>query len=246
MLGYRITDRLADLSTNVSNEAVEAFVSKGAVAKGRMIPVYNGIDTTIFGPDPQAHREVRESLTLGADEILLLAVGRLWKQKDYPNLLRALADLNTEHCPRLFIVGDGPLRAELAELVSSLNLRDYVQFLGIRHDIPALMAACDVFVLSSEFEGFGLVVAEAMACEKLVVATDCGGVREVVGDAGLLVPPRDTEALVLALKRALSMSPGERASHGREGRLRVEQRYSLENTASRYLAIYAGQEDNMH
>ncbi|MDZ7809374.1 MAG: glycosyltransferase [Arhodomonas sp.] len=191
MIAYRLTDRLADISTNVSAEAVEAFERQGALRPGRMIAIHNGIDTAAFAFDPDARERVRAELTLEAATPLLLAVGRLWEQKDYSNLLRAFARLAGDgRPPRLAIVGDGPLRAELEGLADSLGVTDRVRFLGIRHDVPALMAACDLFVLSSAWEGFGLVVAEAMACERPVVATDCGGVREVVGDAGFLVPPR--------------------------------------------------------
>ena len=83
-----------------------------------------------------------------------------------------------------------------------------------------------------------VVVAEAMACERVVVATDSGGVREVVGDAGWLVPPRDAEALADALADALALSPAERARYGELARARVVSRYSIDATASRYLALF--------
>jgi len=123
-------------------------------------------------------------------------------------------------------------------MAGTLGVADRVNFLGVRHDVPTLMAACDVFVLSSAWEGFGLVVAEAMACERVVVATDCGGVREVVGEAGLLVPPRDSQALAAALDRALQLPADERENLGRAARQRVVEHFSLEATAERYLAVY--------
>ncbi|SHM00381.1 ISL3 family transposase [Vreelandella subglaciescola] len=106
--------------------------------------------------------------------------------------------------------------------------------------LQELMAASDVFVLSSAWEGFGLVVAEAMACERPVVATDCGGVREVVEDAGFLVPPRNAKALAEAMGRALRLSDDERENLGRAARQRVVERFSLEATAQRYLDVYRG------
>jgi glycosyltransferase involved in cell wall biosynthesis len=239
MLAYRLTDRLADISTNVSDEAVEAFEQQGALRPGRMVTIHNGIDTAAFTFDPAARERVRSEVSLDETVPLLLAVGRLWEQKDYPNLLRAFVGL--EVCPvppQLAIVGDGPLRGELKALVEPLGMADRVHFLGVRHDVPALMAASDVFVLSSAWEGFGLVVTEAMACGRVVVATDCGGVREVVGDAGFLLPPRNAEALAVAMGRALRLSDDERERLGVAARNRVVERFSLKTTAERYLAVY--------
>ena len=239
MQAYRLTDRLADISTNVSHEAVEAFEQQGALRPGRMVAIHNGIDTAAFTFDPAARERVRTKL--GLDEVtpLLLAVARLWEQKDYPNLLRAFAGLEGGPLPpRLAIAGDGPLRGKLEAMAGSLGVADRVHFIGVRHDVPALMAACDVFVLSSAWEGFGLVVAEAMACGRTVVATDCGGVREVVGDAGFLVPPRNAEALAEAMGRALRLSDDERERLRVAARERILARFSLDAMADRYLAVY--------
>jgi glycosyltransferase involved in cell wall biosynthesis len=167
-----------------------------------------------------------------------VAVGRLWEPKDYPNLLRAVAALQTP--TRLLIVGDGPLRSALELLAVTLGVSDRICFLGVRHDIPAILSACDIFVLSSAWEGFGLVVAEAMACERPVVATDCGGVREVVGDVGWLVPVKDSSALCGALGAALSLDAAWRLDIGKRGRKRVVEKYSLEKTAERHLGVYQG------
>lgn len=240
MLAYRLTDRLADISTNVSGEAVVAFEQQGAVKPGRMLAIHNGIDTDSFAFDPAARAPLREEFGLEESTPMLLAVGRLWAQKDYPNLLRAFAGLRAGAAPQLVIVGDGPLREELDALADTLGVRDRVRFLGVRHDVPALMSACDLFVLSSAWEGFGLVVAEAMACGRMVVATDCGGVREVVGDEGFLVPPRNAQALTEAMGRALRLPDEQRQRLGTAARERVVARYSLEAMAEKYLAVYRG------
>lgn len=239
MFGYNITDRLADMSTNVSQQAVQIFEQKKAVHPGRMVVIHNGIDTHYFGFDIGARQRVRAELGLEKDASLLLAVGRLRQSKDYPNLFQAFAALHKAGpLPYLVIAGDGPLRRELESLACSLAITERVRFLGVRNDIPALMSACDLFVLSSAREGFGLVVAEAMACERPVVATDCGGVREVVGDAGFLVPPRDSEALATSLDETLRLPADERQRLGRAARSRVVEHFSLSATAERYLAVY--------
>lgn len=238
MLAYRITDGLADLSTNVSKNAVAAFEAKGAVPKGRMIAVTNGIDTNRFRPDAARRQAVREQAGLSADTRLILAVGRLAQVKDYPILLHAFARLDKDSKNILWIAGTGDQLLPLQALASQLDIADTVKFLGVRSDTEALYNAADVSVLSSRWEGFGLVVAEAMASEKVVVATDCGGVAEVLGNCGLLVPVHDADRLAMALEQALALAPSRAAALGKQARERVCERYSLEHTMRTWSMLY--------
>ena len=116
MLGYRLTARLADVSTNVGTEAVAAFEAQGAVAPGTMLAMPNGIDTERFQPSDSARLEIRKREGIHEDERIVLAVGRLNKAKDYPNLFRAFAEvLSIGVNVRLWIIGDGELREDLVE-----------------------------------------------------------------------------------------------------------------------------------
>lgn len=239
-LAYRLTDKLTDISTNVSDEAVEAFIEQKAVRPDRMLTLHNGVSTTEFVFSEQARSEVRAELSIVEGQQLILAVGRLNEQKDYPNLLSAISTLITNAKDiRVAIAGHGPLLDELRKSISTLGIEDKVQFLGVRTDIPQLMSAADVFVLSSAWEGFGLVVAEAMSCERVVVATDCGGVKEVVGDAGFLVPSKDSAALATALEQALALSSDDRLQLGKKARERVLQYYSLNMATEKWLRLYS-------
>ena len=241
MFAYRLTDRIPFISTNVSNEAVSAFLRAKASRPGRMITVHNGVCTSRYRFDPLARTSTREDLGLYETNCLILAVGRMHAAKDYPNLLRAFAIVHASHPACILgIAGDGPLRREIELLASELNLLPHVKFLGIRGDIPALMSAADIFVLPSAWEGFGMVVAEAMACERTVVATDSGGVREVVGNVGYLTQPRDCIGLANSLKLALSLSAEERTQLGLRARQRVLERYSLDAAIQRWLRLYSG------
>jgi len=170
---------------------------------------------------------------------LWLAVGRLEVQKDYPTLLRAFAQLDRSGSA-LWVAGEGSLRADLESLSRSLHLADRVRFLGQRGDIPALMNAADAFVLSSAWEGFGLVIAEALACKLPVVVTDSGGPREVVdnGRVGFLVPPRDPDALAQAMVRLMDLPEAERRRMGELGREYVEANYSLDRVVDQWEALY--------
>lgn len=239
MLGYRVTHRMAEVLTNVSEEAVQAFIDKKAALPERITVLLNGVDTDLFSYNDEARQAVRHELAVESDQLVFLAVGRLEEQKDYPNLLNALRKLvDQEMQPLLLIAGDGLQRDELESLAELLNIADRVRFLGVRHDIPALMSACDVFVLSSAWEGFGLVVAEAMATERVVIGTDCGGVKEVIDDAGILVPSRDVCALADAMGKVFLLNQDERNALGRKARKRVVNNYSLGATAINYINVY--------
>lgn len=241
MAGYRVTNWLADVSTNVSVEAVRAFEGQNAVPAGKMLAVHNGISLSQFRKSVSGVSRIRSELEVAEYKKLIVAVGRLSEPKDYPNLLSALARVGHENSDwHLAIAGDGPLRNELASLCQKLGLGDRVSFLGVRDDIPDLLSAADLFVLSSAWEGFPIVIGEAMACECVVVATDCGGVREFLGDSGFLVEPKNPEALAAAISHALKLSPEQRVALGRSSRARIEELYSLEATVDKWLAIYKG------
>jgi glycosyltransferase involved in cell wall biosynthesis len=113
-----------------------------------------------------------------------------------------------------------------------------VRWLGLRRDMPALLDAADGFVLASAWEGMPLVVGEAMAMEKPVVATDVGGVRELVGEAGAVVPAKDSEALASAMVQWMRCDIDERASRGRAARVRIEAGFSMDARTDQWVALY--------
>ena len=239
MLAYRATDSLADISTNVSLEAVAAFEQKGASPVGRLVAVANGIDTDRFFSDGRVRELTRTSEKVCLDEKIIVAVGRLAEAKDYPNLLRAFAQMDKQgKTVRLWIAGGGDLLVGLLSLSEELGISKDVSFLGMRSDIPALLNAADVYVLSSAWEGLPLVVGESMACEKVVVATNCGGVREVLGDCGFLVPAGDPGLLAAGLSQALKLDRAQALALGVRARARVVDHYSLKIAVAKWNEIY--------
>ena len=239
MLAYRATDRLSDVFTSVSLEGVQAFEKKKASFIGKMIFVHNGINTDHFKFKLDSRNNIRKEYNL-EKEIVFIAIGRFHEQKDYSNLINAFYQLQINQPQiHLLIVGDGVLRTSIENMIIDKKLTEKITLLGIRDDIPDLLSAADVFVLSSAWEGFGLVVAEAMACERTVVATDCGGVSEVVGEAGFLVSPKDSNKLALALGQALHLNAEERKNLGKMARFRVIQYYGLEAATEKWLSVYS-------
>lgn len=240
MLGYRLTHRLANLSTNVSEKATQAFEDVGAVPKDGMQTVYNGISLEKFNHIPEARARLEKELDLNRSCKVVLAVGRFNEQKDYPNLLQAISLLKKEvNYPfKVIIAGDGELSRVVEEKIDSLNLKEDVLLLGRRTDIPELMSAADLFVLPSKYEGFGLVVAEAMACECLVVATDCGGVAEVLNSPEFLVPSSNALFLMKKIKFALELDAEERKKVIVKNLNHVRESFSLDRVIEKWVALY--------
>lgn len=238
MLSYRFTQNLADLSTNVSHDAVNSLIKKGAVKENNIICIPNGIDTDKFSRDDNVREIKRKQLDIG-NKLMLLAVGRFYEAKDYSNLLQSISrllKLRTDF--KLYIVGEGPLKEDMVKLSEKLKISEFIEFLGERNDIRELMSACDLYVMSSAWEGLPMVILEAMSTECLIVSTDCGGVSEALGDTGILVAPKNSGALANALNKALSMTLEERKSLGKRAKKRVEHNYSLSSIADAYLEIY--------
>ncbi|WP_298973392.1 glycosyltransferase [uncultured Psychrobacter sp.] len=240
MIAYRITHSLASISTNVSQNAVVAFENKRAAPKGGMEVVYNGIDLNRFYFDSESRVKIIDELKIENNCKVILTVGRFSDEKDYPNLLKSIFLLKQKvaYPFKLLIAGDGELRHEIENLINDLNLNKEVVLLGRRNDIPKLMSAADLFVLPSKYEGFGLVVAEAMACKCLVIATNSGGVAEVVGDAGYLVDPGNSNSLAKAMETALSISDIDAKELKCRAYQRVLENYSLKAAVNKWLHLY--------
>lgn len=182
-MGIRLTDGLCDFTTGVSHAVVERYLRLGLTSAGKIGVVPNGVDTTEFRPSTAVRQRMRRDL--GVDErFVWLAVGRIIPEKDYPTLLRAFAELERGRTVRpgavLVIVGDGSLRQQCESLSARLGVGERIRFLGIRPDVPDVMNAADAYVLSSAWEGLGVVLQEAAATGLPVVATRVGGDRKSV------------------------------------------------------------------
>jgi glycosyltransferase involved in cell wall biosynthesis len=240
MLAYRLTDPLSRRTTAVSQAAADRFVRLKAVPAGKCSVLVNGIDTAEFAPSPE--RGVRTRVEMGAaDEFIWLAAGRIAPAKDYPNLLRAFAQVHAAFpAARLWIAGEaaGPGAAEVQALAAELGLGASVRWLGLRRDMPALLDAIDGFVLASAWEGMPLAVGEAMAMEKPVVATDVGGVRELVGDAGSIMDAKSPDSLAQAMLALMRTAPEARASLGQSARKRIQSLFSIDAKADEWEALY--------
>ena len=235
-LDRELVARLADVFVAVSGEDRRKMIEVEGVdpAKIRLIP--NGIPSPANG----AGGDVRAELGIEPGAPVLGVVCELRAQKALEVLFEAAALLLAEFPTlKVLVAGDGPERAWLEEGARRLGVADTVLFLGIRRDVPAVLAAVDVAVLSSDYEGSPLSVMEYMAAAKPVVSTRVGGVPELVQEDvhGLLVEPRDPEALAEAVARLLR-DPALAKRLGTEGRKRQQREFSLEAMVGRIEDLY--------
>ena len=175
------------------------------------------------------------------DALLIGLVARVHPIKDHANFLRAAA-LFAVTCPQaLFVlVGDGAdtSNSALGCLIDELQLRERVRLCGRRTDIAAINAALDIATSSSWSEAFPNAIGEAMACGVPCVATDVGDVREMIGDTGVVVPPRDAPALAAGWSQLAALDAPARRALGQRARQRVIERYSLKSVSDQYADLY--------
>jgi glycosyltransferase involved in cell wall biosynthesis len=187
------------------SKAVRDVLSLGGVETSRITVIYSGIDLEEFREKADGSY-IREELGIPDSSPLVGVVGALAPHKAQSYFLKAAARLAKERPDvRFIIAGEGELEADLKALARSLGIEKVVTFAGFRSDVKAVLAALDVFVLSSVAEGLCTSILDAMATGVPVVATGVGGVPEIVidGESGLLVPPADPRAMADSVNRVL-------------------------------------------
>jgi glycosyltransferase involved in cell wall biosynthesis len=228
----RITDIFLTVSEAEARDARRLHIAAHAEA------VRNGRDPAVFRPDPAARARIRTELGVPHDRVVIIAVSRLVWHKGYPELAAAMRSVPEAE---LWVVGerlDSDRGADMAALLRAAGLGYRLRMLGYRTDIPALLAAADIFTLPSRFEGLPMSVIEAMLTALPVVATNVRGPAEQVvdGETGLQVPAGDPAALGSALGR-LVRDPDLRARMGQAGRQRALDHYDEAKVLSRTLDL---------
>jgi glycosyltransferase involved in cell wall biosynthesis len=225
----RGVDRYVAVSHDIAGKLVEVMHWPAS----KIEVIHNGVRV-----EPMQHGDpaARRNLTGDVDRPIVLTAARLDPQKGLDTLIRAAADVPEA---RFVIAGDGRERADLQAAIVERGLEDRVVLLGHRNDIPSLLAACDVFVLPSLYEGSSLAVLEAMSAGKAVIASRIGGTDELIvhEESGLLIPPSDPDALSEAVRRLLDDDQLRRRL-GSAARDRVQQHFSASVVADRTTRLY--------
>ena len=237
----RMCTRLAHSVIAVSHQTRRVMLEEEGAPAEKVVVIHNGIDLSrVKSPSYEEVAQLRRELDV-ENCAMVSVIARLHPEKGHEYLFRALPRLlsATRGKLRLLVAGAGPFRETYGREVSGLGVEEAVRFLGFRTDIARILSVSDVVVLPSVAEAFGLVLAEAMAMEKAVVATRVGGIPEIIQDGvtGVLVPPASPEALADAIL-ALLRDPVRRAQLGRAGRRRVEEAFRFERMMEGYEAVY--------
>ncbi|MDQ3818634.1 MAG: glycosyltransferase [Acidobacteriota bacterium] len=235
-----LASRLPDGIIYVSNANRSEHEALGYFNRNNYV-VPNGFDTSLFAPSVRTRSLVRAELGVPEGVVLVGLIARFHPSKDHANFLRAAA-LLLRDCRnvRFLLCGSGVDSGNLSinRLAAELCISDKLLLLGERHDVPRLMTALDLLSSSSSNESFHNVIGEAMSSGLPCVATAVGGVPWLLGDTGILTPPRDPEALAQGLKRLIMMGREGRMLLGSEARRRIVENFSLQSVARQYESIY--------
>ncbi|MFW5993355.1 MAG: glycosyltransferase family 4 protein [Desulfohalobiaceae bacterium] len=228
---YRCLERLcaplAQHIITVSHFDKSIGLQAGLAAESKLTAIHNCMPDIGIQASPEiAHGRVRIAM-----------VARLDEQKDHSTLLKALAAVQGDWS--LDLAGDGPKQEQIQNQAKELGLADRIRFLGLRKDIPRVLAEANIFVLITNWEGFPRSILEAMRAGLPVIASNVGGISEAVqeGETGYLVPRGNAQVLADRLSRLIN-SPASRLRMGKAGRLRFQEEFLFERMASRTFKLY--------
>jgi glycosyltransferase involved in cell wall biosynthesis len=230
----RFTDKVVAVSEIVKKD----ILKYDGLREDKVMVIYNGIDTDRFlNSDGNA---IQAEFSIPSDTLVIGTIGRLTFQKGQKYLIEAVSKIK-EKFPRimLLIVGDGPMKDGLRNYAKTLGLNEHVIFTGSRRDIPALLAAMDIFVLPSLWEGLPNALLEAMAAAKPIIATDIPSIREIVSseEIGILIPSENSDAIANSIELVLNNKTlSENLSKAAKERAFFS--FTIKITVNRYLSLF--------
>ena len=232
-------NRAVDGVVAISGGVADSLAASG-VERERITVVHSGVDCDRFrAPTSQERADARGALKIADTEFVISAVGALEQRKGHRYLIAAIGAIAASGKFRCFIVGQGLIGRVLQDEIAVIRSLDRIKLLGRVDDVRELLWASDAFAMPSLKEGLGVAALEAMASALPVIASDVGGLREVVEDGrtGIIVPPANPEKIASAIRR-LAESPELRSQMSAAARSRVVENYSMEQMAARTLALY--------
>lgn len=229
----RFFNKIVAVSEGVKNDMLNSGVPAEKISV-----IDNGIDLTRF-QDHQPAEKLKRELGISLNELVVGTIGNLGVEKGHTYLLQAARNIFASgRAVKMLIVGEGPLLGFLKQETEQYGLNKNVIFTGFRTDIPELLSIMDLFVLPSIKEGLPMVLLEAMAAQKPVIATSVGAIPNIIqGENGILVAPGDVQGLEDALSSLLA-DDGKRRRYAEGGYETVRTKYSSDRMSARYLALY--------
>ncbi|MFH2204569.1 MAG: glycosyltransferase family 4 protein [Elusimicrobiota bacterium] len=235
----RLGERYVDKFIVVAEHLRMKLDATRGIPPDKMVMIHNGVDAEAYSCDSRTASAVREEMGVTSESLVIGAVGRLAKEKGLTYLIEAAKIMTSAKEARFLIVGEGGEEESLKAQVRLLGLKDKVVFTGFRKDVRGVLGAIDILTLPSLREGFPMVVLEAMAASKPIIATNIAGVNESVVDGvnGKLVPPKNPKALADAISALLS--DGDAAEMmGQAGRRIVSEKFSLRMMIEKHEKLY--------
>ncbi|HSL88120.1 MAG TPA: glycosyltransferase family 4 protein, partial [Ignavibacteriaceae bacterium] len=231
----KLADRIV-----ANSEATKSTMLKSApwLKPERIKVIYNGIDPAIYKSENT--KDLRNEFGFAEDDFVIGFVGRLSIQKGVQYALDALKSVIEKYSNvRLLICGDGELRGDVEKFVSENKLEGKIHLAGFRKDIPDIMKTIDVLLTPSLWEGFGIVLIEAMAAGKPCIATDTSSIPEIVEDGanGFLVPPKDSQSISESLIKLIS-DPQLVRQMGQAGIETVNQKFTIDKMIKEYESVF--------
>jgi glycosyltransferase involved in cell wall biosynthesis len=239
-LNARLSGWLPRQIVSCSETARRTHVNIG-FTPNKFVIIPNGFDLSDFHPNPAARASLRRELGLPPGTFLIGLVARFGPLKDHQTFTQAARQCCLQYPQTHFLLCGGGISWEndaLSGWIDSAGIRANCHLLGRRDDIPHVMAGLDINTLSSIGEAFPNVLGEAMACGVPCVTTDVGDAAEIVGDTGIVVPPRDAHALAEGWERMINLSTQERHELGQRARARIQTHYQIGEVVQRYQQLY--------
>ncbi len=228
------------LILSCSEQARQVHIAHGYAAD-KMVVVPNGFDLDRFQPDNLARISVRQELGLTQDALLVGLIGRFDPQKNHAGFFKAAKHLH-QRMPKVHFLLVGKdvdnVNLDLVQAAKAAGVFDISHFLGLRHDIPRLMASLDLLASSSHGEAFPNVLGEAMACGVPCAVTAAGDSAHIVADTGRIVSVGDMEGLANAIEQLLMLPLAERRCLGERARKRVAEHFEIGQVARQYQDFY--------
>lgn len=248
----RLTQALVRLNAIASRMIPDKIISNSVAArdehirlgyaKDKMLVIPNGFDLALYAPNQANRTALREELGVSRTTLLIGLMARFDPLKDHASFVYAAALLAAEFKDIHFVLAGTHITWEnniLRQAIEDAGLKTMFSLLGPRADVPRIMSALDLLVSSSVSESFPNVVGEAMASGVPCVVTDVGDSRILVGDTGLVVPPKDPKRLADACARVLKQSQTQRLELGQAARQRIQSTFSLESAVENYSRMYS-------
>jgi glycosyltransferase involved in cell wall biosynthesis len=239
-IALRVLSVFCEKFTAIGDDGFRFLRDQVRIPTGKLAIIRAGVDVAAFSNESRS--EARQALGLNPEDRVACIVARLFPEKNHRMLLAAFSDvLRSVDGARLLIVGEGSEHDAIRDEIERRGLASNVTMLGVRRDISRILAASDLFVLSSDREGLPIAVLEALASARPVAATSVGDVPTVVleGETGVLVAPKDPAALSIAIARLLS-DPELSVRMGRNGRNLIDANYSLRAMIEQHELLYSG------